>query len=147
MADCGTTKQGRRGYSRAAMARGRKPEHIVLNALGGRKTTKNTDCAACNNKFGGTSDAEVGTQVEVLRNMLQLDSGTGRAPPDAAKDSVGKRHHQSFERRHAGTGGQAVHRSQADDGSFEVQITTKSVEELLHFPYRHTDRLMTRRRS
>jgi hypothetical protein len=33
------------------------------------------------------------------------------------------------------------------DGSFEVQITTKSVEELLHFPYRHTDRLMTRRRS
>ena len=90
-----------------------KPEHIVLNALGGRKTTKNTDCAACNNKFGGTIDAEVGTQVEVLRNMLQLNSGTWARAANAAKDSVGKRHHQFFERRHVGTGGQAVHRSQA----------------------------------
>lgn len=58
-----------------------KPEHILLNALGGRKTTRRAICSRCNNDFGGTIDDALTKQVEVLRNLLQLESGTGRPPP------------------------------------------------------------------
>ncbi|MBK8544981.1 MAG: HNH endonuclease [Caulobacteraceae bacterium] len=58
-----------------------KPEHILLNALGGRKTTRNAICSDCNNRFGGTVDDILAQQAAVVRNMLQLKSGTGNAPP------------------------------------------------------------------
>ena len=58
-----------------------KPEHILLNALGGRKVTREIDCSECNGRFGSTIDNEVAQQVAVLRNMLHLDSGSGKAPP------------------------------------------------------------------
>ena len=58
-----------------------KPEHILLNALGGRKTTRHVICSTCNNDFGGTIDDALTEQVEVLRNLLQFESGTGKPPP------------------------------------------------------------------
>ena len=58
-----------------------KPEHILLNALGGRKTTKRVICSKHNNDFGGDIDDDLAGQVEVLRNHLQLESGTGKPPP------------------------------------------------------------------
>ena len=58
------------------LAEDTKPEHILLNSLGGRKTTTAVDCSACNGTFGSTIDDEVGQQVAVLRNMLQFDSPT-----------------------------------------------------------------------
>jgi len=110
-----------------------KPEHILLNALGGRKTTRFVDCSACNNKFGGTIDAEIGKQVEVLRNMLQLDSGTGGAPPMLRKIQSGQ---DTINVLSDGTPELVAKpftvRNQ-EDGSFEVQITTKSVQELARY--------------
>lgn len=58
-----------------------KPEHILLNALGGRKTTQRVICSKHNNDFGGDIDDDLAGQVEVLRNHLQLESGTGKPPP------------------------------------------------------------------
>ena len=58
-----------------------KPEHILLNGLGGRKTTRRAICSDCNNRFGATIDAALADQVEVIRNLLQLQSGTGKQPP------------------------------------------------------------------
>jgi hypothetical protein len=58
-----------------------KPEHVLLATLGGRKTTRRVICSAHNETFGETIDKEVGRQVTVLRNLLQLDSGTGKPPP------------------------------------------------------------------
>lgn len=58
-----------------------KPEHMLLNALGGRRTTRTIDCSICNAGFGSTIDNALAAQVAVIRNMLQLDSGSGRAPP------------------------------------------------------------------
>jgi hypothetical protein len=110
-----------------------KPEHILLNALGGRKTTKAVDCSACNNNFGSTIDAEVGKQVEVLRNMLQLDSGTGRAPPMLRKIQSGN---DTINLLSDGTPelvAKPFTVRKREDGSFEVQITTKSVEELARY--------------
>src|ERR1700747_1977114 len=42
-----------------------KPEHILLNALGGRKTTSKVICSDCNNRFGGTIDDALAKQVPV----------------------------------------------------------------------------------
>ena len=57
------------------------PEHILHNALGGRKTTKQVICGNCNNAFGGTIDKALTSQVELIRNHLQLKSGAGKPPP------------------------------------------------------------------
>jgi len=58
-----------------------KPEHILLNALGGRKTTTRAICSAGNNTFGGTIDDVLASQVVALRNLLQLESGEGKTRP------------------------------------------------------------------
>ena len=46
-----------------------KPEHILLNALGGRKTTTKAVCSTCNNTFGSTIDYELALQVIEIRNL------------------------------------------------------------------------------
>ncbi|MBO9601887.1 MAG: hypothetical protein J7496_05190 [Novosphingobium sp.] len=58
-----------------------KPEHILLDALGGRKTTKWAVCSSCNQTFGGTIDKVLPEQIRVQRNMFQMRSGSGDAPP------------------------------------------------------------------
>ena len=54
-----------------------KPEHILLNALGGRKATTRAICSDCNNKFGGTIDDVLASQVTGLR--MSSDSNPERA--------------------------------------------------------------------
>jgi hypothetical protein len=66
-----------------------KPEHILLNALGGRKTTKRVICSQHNNDFGGDIDDDLAGEVEVLRNHLQLESGTGKLPPSLRNVQAG----------------------------------------------------------
>jgi hypothetical protein len=58
-----------------------RPEHILQVAAGGKKTTRRAICSECNERFGGTIDKNFGEQVAVLRNLLQLGSGTGKPPP------------------------------------------------------------------
>ena len=107
-----------------------KPEHILLNALGGRKTTTRVDCSVCNEQFGSTIDKEVGEQVAVLRNMLQLKSGEGRPPPMLRKVSSGNNVinvkndgspelvTKPFEVRKIG------------EDQFEIKINARSIEEI-----------------
>lgn len=57
------------------------PEHVLLNALGGRMTTRDAICSNHNNVFGGTFDEALAAQVEVIRNYLQLRSASKKAPP------------------------------------------------------------------
>jgi HNH endonuclease len=67
-----------------------KPEHILLNALGGRKTTTSAICSVCNNKFGGNIDDVLASQVTALRNLLQLESGTGKSAPTLQNVQAGE---------------------------------------------------------
>ncbi|WP_292962367.1 HNH endonuclease [Novosphingobium sp. UBA1939] len=60
---------------------GTKPEHILLDALGGRKTTKKAVCSSCNQTFGSEIDGALPDQLRVLRNMFQMHAGSGQAPP------------------------------------------------------------------
>lgn len=58
-----------------------KPEHVWLASLGGRKTTRQALCSACNNAMGSGPDKELAESVAFLRNLLNLESGRGAPPP------------------------------------------------------------------
>jgi hypothetical protein len=58
-----------------------KPEHILLNALGGRMTTRSAICSTCNNRFGGTIDDKLASSVIPIRNFFHLKSGSGDQAP------------------------------------------------------------------
>ena len=108
------------------------PEHVLLNALGGRMTTKEAICSEHNNAFGGTIDRALAAQVEVIRNHLQLQSGTKKPPPplknltagsekiSIASDGVPRMNVPPFET------------VELPDGRFDVKIMVRSEEELHH---------------
>ena len=58
-----------------------KPEHILLNALGGREKTTKALCSRCNNAFGSGADKDLADSVIFLRNIANLKSGTRNSPP------------------------------------------------------------------
>ncbi|QQN66753.1 HNH endonuclease [Bradyrhizobium diazoefficiens] len=107
-----------------------KPEHILLNALGGRKTTTKVDCSACNSDFGSTIDKEVGEQVTILRNMLQLDSGTGRGPPMLRKIPSGSDLLNITNDGRPELVAKPFTIRDLGDGQFQLNITAKSPEEM-----------------
>lgn len=68
-----------------------KPEHILLSALGGRKTTTRVICSRHNGDFGESIDDELASQVAFLRNLHQLKSGTGKVAPALKNVKAGDR--------------------------------------------------------
>jgi hypothetical protein len=64
-----------------------RPEHILLNALGGRKTSRRIVCSGCNEYFGSTIDKDLAESVSGLRNVLQHTSGSGNPPPSRSYES------------------------------------------------------------
>jgi hypothetical protein len=107
-----------------------KPEHILLNALGGRKTTRRVICSRHNNDFGGSIDDVLTKQVQVLRNLLQLESGTGKPPP--ALKSL----HAGSERINIGNDGRPelvkppFTVTDLSDGNVSIEIHARSLEDI-----------------
>lgn len=64
-----------------------KPEHILLNSLGGKWEVKDAICSDCNNGFGGSIDKVFSEQVAHFRNLLQIKSGR-KAPPPAVRGAT-----------------------------------------------------------
>jgi hypothetical protein len=107
-----------------------KPEHILLNALGGRGKTTDAICSTCNNKFGGTIDNVLTSQVKELRNLLQLESGKGDAAPTLKKVQAGE-HKVNIK----GDGTLELAATpftieRLEDGRWNVQIRARSEEHL-----------------
>jgi HNH endonuclease len=106
------------------------PEHVLLNALNGRMTTKKAICSEHNNIFGGTIDKALAAQVEVIRNHLQLLSGTKKPPPPLKNLTAGS--------EKISIGSDGVPRLEVSpfvtvelpDGRFDVKIMVRSEEEL-----------------
>jgi HNH endonuclease len=107
-----------------------KPEHILLDALGGRKKTREAICSGCNNTFGGTIDAVLANQVQHLRNLLQFGSGTGRPPPQLKNVETGSEilNFNKDGRPHMVAPPFTV--TELPDGQFDVQVNVSSPEEL-----------------
>ena len=56
-------------------------EHVIPNAIGGRKTINNFICVDCNNSTGANWDKELVSQLRPLCTMLNInrDRGSNRA--------------------------------------------------------------------
>jgi hypothetical protein len=112
------------------LTQGTAPEHVLLNALGGRMRTRTAICTEHNNAFGGTIDKALAAQVEVIRNHLQLQSGT-KKPPPPLKNLLSGAEKISF-------GSDGAPRLQIapfeivelPGGRFDVKIAVRSEEEL-----------------
>lgn len=69
-----------------------QPEHILLNALGGRMTVRRIICPQCNGKMGKGPDADLARSTAFLRNICQLEAGDGGTPPQLqGMESKGER--------------------------------------------------------
>lgn len=58
-----------------------KPEHVWLESLGGRKSTRRVLCSDCNQRMGSGPDKMLADSVAFLRNMMNFPDGKGKSPP------------------------------------------------------------------
>ncbi|RCS23255.1 hypothetical protein DUT91_13170 [Phyllobacterium salinisoli] len=58
-----------------------KPEHILLNALGGRMTVRTVLCSTCNHRAGIGPDNNLAESVSFIRNVCGFAAGDGDSPP------------------------------------------------------------------
>jgi hypothetical protein len=63
-------------------------EHIILRAIGGRRTTGGFICDDCNNKFGQGPDAEAAKQLNYWSLFFGIDR-QGNEPPSARVKTAG----------------------------------------------------------
>lgn len=66
-------------------------EHIIPNAIGGRKKTTGFICEDCNNKFGETWDAELAKQLNWFSLAIGISRERGEAPRQAVQTVSGER--------------------------------------------------------
>jgi len=105
-----------------------KPEHILLNGLGGRKSSRDLICDRHNGDFGSTIDKALLDQVTVIRNMLQLESGQGRPPPMLRRIEAGK---EIFNIRNDGSFQQVARPftiTKREDGATMLSVNARSWE-------------------
>lgn len=121
-------------FCQKSLGKDTRPEHVLLDALGGRKTTTKVLCSDCNNRFGATIDKTLAAQFSHLRSMFHFKSGTGKNPPGIKiKDIEGR---QLLVR----PDGNPEHMEkpfiaeQQPDGRWKLQINARSPE--------HLDRLL-----
>lgn len=107
-----------------------KPEHVLLNALGGRKTTRCAICSDCNNRFGGTIDNELTSQVTAIRNLLQLESGIGHTAPTLKNLQAGTHKINMKGDGELELAGKPFTIEKLADGAWNVQIRARSEEHL-----------------
>lgn len=117
-----------------ALTRETAPEHVLLDAFGGRMTTKRAICTTCNNRFGGSIDKAFAEQAAHLRNMFQMPSGSGKDPPglrnvdviDGAKidllpDGTPQQRSKPFQV------------TKNENGSFDIAISVRSLDDMARF--------------
>lgn len=105
-----------------------KPEHVLLAALGGKKSSRRIICSSCNNDFGNVIDKALTDQVVVVRSLLCLPSGDGRPAPALKKVQAGEDVINVF-----GDGklelSKPFEASRNEDGTYAVSIKAGSPEE------------------
>lgn len=63
-----------------------KLEHVLLNCLGGRKTTNRVICSSCNETLGSTIDAALCESIREIRNYLNFPKGDKTPAPTIGRD-------------------------------------------------------------
>lgn len=107
-----------------------KPEHILLNALGGRKITRSLVCTSCNEYFGCRADHDLAASVLNHRNLAGLKTGKRKNAPYIRRISQGG---ISFDLAPGGTpvlNSRPPRVSKIDDGKYEIDIPATSEQNL-----------------
>ena len=65
-------------------------EHIVSNAMGGRKKTKGFLCEPCNNTTGSAWDAELARQLNALCHFFEIARERGEPPAETVTTTAGE---------------------------------------------------------
>lgn len=81
-------------------------EHIILQAIGGRRKIRNFICKSCNNKTGLSWDVELAQQLLPLSHMFDVSRQRGHTPDLAITTTVGE------------------HLLMRSDGSFTLPVPT-----------------------
>lgn len=66
-------------------------EHIIPNAIGGRKKTTGFICEACNNKLGKTWDADLARQLNWFALAIGISRERGETPRQIVQTILGER--------------------------------------------------------
>lgn len=56
-------------------------EHVILSSLGGRKSSRNICCQACNNRLGDEIDEELSIELSFFSTMLGITTGRNKPSP------------------------------------------------------------------
>ena len=120
-------------FCSAPIGRDTSPEHILLNALGGRATTRRVNCTPCNNLFGSTIDKAFASQIEPLRTLLNLKSGSNKPPASLRyKSSTGK-NHMLHPDGNVSTDAKPLAFFPELDGKINVSLVVNELEEVRRF--------------
>lgn len=108
-------------------------EHIIPNAIGGRKKIAGFLCRDCNSRTGQEWDSELGRQLNPVSNMLGIKRERG-SPPAMVVDTLDGR-----QLRHESDGRMRRHSVEITeeeiDGKIHLNISAPSVKELRkHLP-------------
>lgn len=108
-------------------------EHIIPNAIGGRKKITGFLCRDCNSRTGQEWDSELGRQLNPVSNMLGIKRERG-SPPSMVVNTLDGR-----QLRHESDGRMRRHRVEITeeeiDGKIHLNISAPSVKELRkHLP-------------
>ena len=93
-------------------------EHIIPNAIGGRKKVAGFLCRDCNSKTGQEWDSELARQLNPVSNLLEIKRERGSPPTMVVETAAGRR------LRHESGGRMTRH---------DVEISVEEIDEQTHF--------------
>ncbi|RKE85047.1 HNH endonuclease [Rhizobium sp. AG855] len=108
-----------------------KPEHILLNALGGKKTVYGIICDDCNNVTGSTIDRHLTHSIESIRAHAGFKAGDGDAPPKLRNLGGRAVKYDLVDGIPRFRPQQAMERELNDDGSHTISIQARDLPHLL----------------
>ena len=65
-------------------------EHLIPNAIGGRKKVKGFICNSCNNKSGAEWDADLANKLNPLSLFFRIQREQGEVPPQSFSTTGGE---------------------------------------------------------
>lgn len=105
-------------------------EHILHNAFGGRKKSRRVICSVENNKFGSSIDRLLVEQFAVIRNLLQVRSGSKELPPSLRRVQAGDQTISVLSDGKLVSHMKPFTIAVSADGAKQLSITASSLEEI-----------------
>ena len=108
-------------------------EHVILSSLGGKKSSRNICCEACNNFLGIEIDARLAKQFHFFCTMMGVKTGRGKdAPTLTGMLTAGS---ESFDLLSGGASRLSASKVEIEEGenSFTISVTAKNEDAALYF--------------